>query len=113
MKLTFSPVRMDAMLTASVAGDVLTLNGAVLDFGPLPAGATLPRAAIPCDWIGGDVTRDDDGALTVPLILPHGSNAPPETLFPAPIEAGDGDVELPPYDAPEDAADAESATNED
>ena len=113
MKLTFSPVRMDATLTASVDGDVLTLNGEALDFGPLPKGATLPRAAIPCDWIAGDVTRDDDGNLTVPLILPHGGDAPMETLFPAPIDAGDGDVELPPHTAPEDAADAESATNED
>jgi hypothetical protein len=105
MKLTFSPVRMDATLTASVAGDVLTLNGGALDFGPLPLGATLPRAAIPCDWIAGDVTRDDDGGLTVPLVLPHGAGAPPETLFPAPIDAGDGDVTLPPHTAPEDAAD--------
>lgn len=101
MKLTFSPVRMDATLTASVAGDVLTLNGAVLDFGPLPKGAILPRPAIPCDWIAGDVTRDDRGMLSVPVILPHGANAPHETLFPAPIEAGDGDVTLPPHTAPQ------------
>jgi hypothetical protein len=100
MKLIFSPVRMDATLTASVAGDVLTLNGVVLDFGPLPLGATLPRAAIPCDWIAGDVTRDDDGTLTIPLILPHGPDAPPETLFPAPVDASYGDVKLPPYSKP-------------
>ena len=100
MILTFSPVRMDATLTASVEGDVLTLNGEALDFGPLPSGATLPRAAIDCIWVSGDVTRDSDGTLTVPLILPHGGNAPAQTLFPAPLAASDGPVDLPPYNAP-------------
>ena len=100
MNLTFSPVRMDTPLTASVEGDALTLNGTVLDFTPLPAGAVLPRAAIDSPWIAGDVTRDAAGVLTVPLILPHGANAPHETLFPAQIEAGDGPVDLPPHDAP-------------
>jgi len=105
MKLIFSPVRMDTQLEAIVAGDVLTLNGEALDFGPLPAGATLPRAAIECLWIAGDVTRDLAGVLTVPLILPHGANAPEETLFPQPITAGDGPVALPPYEL--EIADAE------
>ena len=106
MKLSFSPVRMDTPLTASVEGDVLTLNGAVLDFTPLPAGAVLPRAAIDSPWIAGDVTRDAAGVLTVPLILPHGANAPHETLFPAEMTVAEGAVGLPVYDAPqtEDAA---------
>jgi hypothetical protein len=107
MNLTFSPVRMDTPLTASVDGDVLTLNGAALDFGPLPKGATLPRAAIPCDWIAGDVTRDDAGMLTVPLILPHGANAPPDTLFPTPVTVTAGAVPLPPYQIEMEATDAE------
>ena len=98
MKLTFSPVRMDITLTATVAGDVLVLNGEALDFGPLPAGAILPRDAIDSPWIVGDVTRGAAGVLTVPLILPHGANAPHETLFPAPIDAGDGPVNLPAYE---------------
>ena len=105
MKLTFSPVRMDETLEASVAGDVLTLNGEALDFGPLPKGATLPRAAIDSPWVAGDVTRDPEGLLTVPLILPHGANAPDETLFPQPILAGNGPVALPPYEL--ESADAE------
>lgn len=102
MILTLSPVRMDDTLTASVAGDVLTLNGEALDFAPLPSGATLPREAVDNPWIAGDVTRAMDGTLTVPLILPHGSNAPEATRFPAPIDAGDGPVPLPPYNAEED-----------
>jgi hypothetical protein len=69
-----------------------------MDFGPLPAGATLPRAAIDSPWIAGDVTRDLAGVLTVPLILPHGANAPEETLFPQPIDAVDGPVNFPAYE---------------
>ena len=101
MILTLSPVRMDDTLTASVAGDVLTLNGTALDFGPLPNGATLPRHAVDNPWIAGDVSRDMAGVLTVPLILPHGGDAPEATRFPAPIDAGDGPVPLPPYNAEE------------
>jgi hypothetical protein len=107
MKLTFSPCRMDAPLTASVKGDVLTLNGEPLDFGPLPKGATLPRSAIDCALIAGDVTRDAAGTLTVPLVLPHGANAPPETLFPQPLDVKSGPVPLPPYQIEEEAAHAE------
>lgn len=99
MHLIFSPVRKDETLTASRTGDVLTLNGASLDFGPLPEGATLPRAAIDSPWIAGDVTRVG-GELTVPLILPHGADAPDATRFPAPITLTDnGPVDLPPYNA--------------
>lgn len=102
MKINLSPIRMDTRLTASVAGDVLTLNGAALDFGPLPNGATLPRAAIASDWIDGDVTRAMDGTLTVPLLLPHGANAPEATRYPAPITVTDGPVPLPPYEIEEE-----------
>jgi hypothetical protein len=101
MILPLSPVRMGETLEASIAGDVLTLNEVALDFLPLPAGATLPRAAIDNPWIAGDVTRAMDGTLTVPLILPHGANAPEETRFPAPITINSGDVPLPPYDTKE------------
>jgi hypothetical protein len=104
MILTFSPVRMDQTLTASVAGDVLTLNSIPFDFGPLPAAASLPCGAINSPWFAGDVERDAGGLLIVPLILPHGATAPPETLWPASIDAGDGAVALPPYGG-SDAAD--------
>ena len=100
MHLTLSPIRMDTELAAEVEGDVLTLNGDALDFGPLPAGGVLPRTAVSSPWITGDVTRDLAGVLTVPILLPHGANAPSETLFPAPITCGDGPVPLPPHDAP-------------
>ena len=104
MILTFSPHRIDQTLTAAVDGDVLTLNGMALDFGLLPNGATLPREAIVNPWIAGDVTRAMDGTLTVPILLPHGANAPEETRFPAPIEVMSGAASLPPHSVEEGAA---------
>lgn len=97
MKIIFSPIRMDEALTASVSGDTLTLNGEALDFGPLPPGATLPCSAINCSWIAGDVHRDMSGLLTVPIYLPHGTNAPHATKFPSPMLVGSGPVSLPLY----------------
>lgn len=102
MKITFTPVRSDARLALSRAGDRLTLNGEVFDFAPLPDGAVLPPDAIDSDWFPGPVTRVD-GHLHVTLILPHGPDAPDATRFPAPlILAEDGPVTLPPHDATKD-----------
>ena len=102
MNIILSPVRKDAPLTLSKLGDTLTLNGETVDLTALPSGATLPRSAVPCDWIAGDISRDAEGVLTVPVILPHGPRAPEATRFPAPLgNVADGDVTLPDYDAPE------------
>lgn len=98
MKLTFSPIRMPEALTAVVNGAKITLNGVALDFSPMPAGSMLPRDAIDSPWIAGDVVRDETGELTIPLILPHGVQAPQETLFPAPLTVADGPVALPLYE---------------
>lgn len=100
MKLTFSPIRMNETLTATVLGDILTLNDEALDFGALPAGATLPRGAVASQWIAGDVCRTLGGELIVPLVLPHGVDAPDETLFPDDLDVGDGPVALPQYETP-------------
>ena len=98
MKIILHPSRREEAATLIKAGDVLTFNGASLDLSALPAGATLPREAIACDWIADDVTRDEAGELTVPLVLPHGANAPEETRFPVPLEnVPDGEVLLPAY----------------
>ena len=102
MKIILSPMRRDERLTFLKAGDALTLNGEAFDFTDLPNGAALPRSAISSDWFAGDVTRDEAGELTVPLILPHGANAPEATRFPAPLESvADGPVALPIYETPE------------
>ena len=95
MNITFSPVRMDASLALIVSGDNLTINGEAFDFAGVPNGATLPRAAISCDMIAGDVERDGSGVLTVPLILPIGADAPEAARFPAPmLGLPSGPVEL-------------------
>jgi len=45
MRITLSPQSRDDRLTLHRAGDVLTINGQALDFGPLPQGGSLPAAA--------------------------------------------------------------------
>lgn len=100
MNITFSPCRSDAELAMSVAGDVLTINGEDFDFSGVPNGATLPREAISCDMIAGDVERDGTGVLTVKMILPLGPDAPEAARFPDPmIDVPDGPVTLPDEEA--------------
>lgn len=95
MRITLSPVRLDETLTASRAGDVLTLNGEAFDFGPLPEGATLPAEAISSEWIVGPVSRID-GEMHLTLRLPHGPNPSQAVAFPAPLTVlGDGPIPLP------------------
>ena len=95
MHITLSPIRMDATLTASLVGDVLTLNDDVLDFGPLPDGATLPAEAISSEWVVGDVSRID-GVVHLTLRLPHGPNPRQAVAFPVPINVTrDGPIVLP------------------
>lgn len=95
MHITPSPVRLDETLTVSSAGDVLSLNGVELDFGPLPEGATLPAEAINSEWIVGPVTRVN-GELHLTLRLPHGPNPSQAVAFPEPIHAtNDGPILLP------------------
>jgi hypothetical protein len=108
MHITLIPQRRDDRLALHRTDDTLTINGVAYDFAALPEGATLPRAAVDCDWLVSDVSRID-GALHLALILPFGPGAPQETLCPAPLlVAGDGPVALPPYDlTPEDAPDAD------
>nr|WP_321525993.1 hypothetical protein [uncultured Cohaesibacter sp.] len=105
MKLTLIPQRRDDALSLSLAGDVLTINGEALDLSGIPAGATLPRDAVDCEWLASDIERDEDGALCLSLILPHGFIADPSTdaaravLYPAMIEVTkDGKITLPTYE---------------
>jgi len=100
MKITLHPVRADAALTLSRTGDTLTVNGVAFNFTALKDGDTRPRDAVDCPALLSDVTRID-GVLHLTLLLPHGANAPQETLFPEPLlVTQDGDIALPPYTAP-------------
>lgn len=107
MIITLSPQYRDACLSVSKAGDCLTLNSETHDFSTLPEGGAV---VVSSDWIVGPVRRLE-GQLHLTLVLPHGEDAPTETLFPAPIHlATDGPVILPPPRSPalpEDTALAE------
>jgi hypothetical protein len=101
MKIKLSPSQMENKLVASVVNDALTVNGDVLDFGPLNEGAVLPASAIDNPWVAGDVRREN-GEICLTLVLPHGPTAPIETRFPAafdvPMTVVAGPVPLPPYE---------------
>ena len=95
MQITFIPQSRFDTLALSVAGDVLTVNGAALDLSPLPEGAVLPADAVACDWIMGDITRVG-GVLHLAMLLPYGlyggGDWPPEELT---ITTADGPITLP------------------
>jgi hypothetical protein len=96
MIIDLSPVRRDDRPEVHRAGDVLTVDGVDYDFGPLPEGAVLPRAAVACDWLASDVTREG-GVIRLTLLLPYSHpDAPVEVRFPEPITmTDDGPVALP------------------
>lgn len=90
MHITLSPVRMDATLTVSRAGSVLTLNGDPVDLDTYTADPEAPHP-----WIVGQPVLTE-GLWHVTLILPHGADASEAVRFPAPIMlTGDGPVALP------------------
>lgn len=95
MRIDLSPVLSDGTLTLHRAGDVLAIDGAAFDLGPLPEGATLPCAALDCPALAGDVTRRD-GVLGLVLRLPHGGDAAQDQRFPAALDpVPEGAVPLP------------------
>lgn len=71
------------------------VNGTVYDFTQLTNGSTLPREAIDCEWICGNVERIN-GELVIPILLPHGPDASEQARFPEPLTVtNDGQVVLP------------------
>lgn len=101
MQIIWNPIRSDKTLSVEKLGDALTINGETFDFSPLPEGATLPRSAVPCEWLASDVERSG-GEISLTLILPHGANAPQETRFPQPVAmSGDGAVPVPVFETPQ------------
>lgn len=101
MHITLTPMRHDLPLALLRAGDVLVINGSAYDFGALPEGALLPRVAVDCAWLAGDITRSG-GQLRLALILPHGAEAGFELLHPAALLLSqDGPVTAPGLTAPD------------
>jgi hypothetical protein len=95
MKINLSPQCRDDELSVIVSGDILVLNGEVLDLTPLPEGGTLPRNAVENPWLIGDVIRKD-GQIELTLLFPHGFDASEAARFPEPlIVTTNGKVELP------------------
>ena len=95
MKINFSPQVRNGTLTVSKSGDALTINGVVYDFTPLTEGSTLPAAAVDCEYIVGEVKREN-GEIELTLLLPITHNASNAAKYPEPITmAADGEVALP------------------
>lgn len=89
----------DAQPAISVSGDVLTIDGTVLDFSPLSEGEALPSEAVDSPWLQqySEVTRVG-GDVCLTLILPICWDAPEASRFPEPIIVdADGPVTLPAY----------------
>lgn len=100
MRIVFSPVRRDDLLELERLGDQLLVNGVTHDFSNLAEGAERSIEEIGSDWFVGSVVRRD-GMLHLSLILPHGSDAPPETLYPVPFEVqADGPIPVPAHSLP-------------
>lgn len=101
MKFKFSPMRANTPLEGSVQGDLLTLNGQVLDFSEIAEGSMVPFTSFDCPWLASDVVRSD-GEICVTLIIPHGADAPEETLFPANftsyLQVTEGVIPVPLYE---------------
>lgn len=99
MHITLTPMRTDdaQSLTLSLTGETLDVNGQTVDLSQIAEGEVIEADTLGCPSIIGFVRREE-GDLHLTLILPHGANAPEETLFPAPLEVTvDGPVTLPPY----------------
>ncbi|QKV20230.1 hypothetical protein [Oricola thermophila] len=97
MRISFCPQRRDDHVTASVSGDVLTVNGEQFDFSSLPDGASIDAADVPCDLVIGSIARTG-GEIGVTLILPHGPMPSHDVAFPEPVVATNGPVDLPGHD---------------
>lgn len=105
MRIKFSPCRAETTLEASVSGDSLILNGTTFDFSRLQEGDLLPLVAINSPWFASDIERiDNEICLTV--VIPHGADAPQETLFPENFDTYltvvSGPVPIPAYEVNHD-----------
>jgi hypothetical protein len=98
MLITLSPIRAAAPIQVERRGEMLVIDGVAYDLSSYSEGS--------CPWILGQ-PRLAKGVWQVTLMLPHGGTAPPETLFPKPVQTGDGLVALPPFDTPASLEDAE------
>ena len=94
MYITLSPQRSDEILTLSLFGDILTINGESFDFSSVEEGNPLPCEDVGCDRVASDVERVG-GDIRLSIIMPHGALPMGYIFDPDPITASDGVVTLP------------------
>ncbi len=70
MKITFIPQRSDQDIRITKSGDILTVNGDVLDFSDIQEGGKCPAEAIENVWVVGSVGRLS-GHIEISIILPY------------------------------------------
>jgi len=97
MHIILSPVRRDETLSLERQGDCLIVNGETFDFSSLAEGGALSADTLGCSWILGHARRVN-GELQLKILLPHGVNAPYQTLFATDVEVTEnGPIPLPPH----------------
>ena len=94
MKINLSPIRADYAITASVSGDVITVNGVSYDFSSLNDGDILPASAVTGSPFAGEIKRVG-AEIELTLILPHEADASEARRFPTPVAVTNGPVPLP------------------
>jgi hypothetical protein len=96
MLIKLWPCFSDDRIEVSVAGEVVTVNGAAFDLSPLEVGASISSAAFGVTYFLGYITRDSAGELTFTLQFPQDAEASEDARFPLPISVTeDGPVMLP------------------
>lgn len=82
MRIKLSPQQANSdWLSLEKKGDVLTINGMELDFGPLPEGATLPALAVDHPVVIGEVSRIG-GHVEISILYRQPSTASEAERFP-------------------------------
>jgi hypothetical protein len=97
MIINYSPQLRPDTLTLSKNGNILTINGEDIDFGPLESGTKLPsRVCLEYSPFLLGVQRNDDGELELTILLPHTPNATQAALFPQPVvNPSNGQIQTP------------------
>jgi len=94
MNIELSPQVRNDVLSVAVAGEVITVNEAVLDLSSIPDGYRLPAEAFESAYVLGAYRQG--GVLSVALIMPISPDeARQSVLFPETIVASNGPVTLP------------------
>lgn len=96
VNIKFYPARTDIMelLTVSVKGFVLTVNGEVFDFSPLKDGDTLHPDAVDNLYFTDHITCTGND-LNVGLLMPYRYTDEKDILFPADVSVKSGKVKVP------------------